>query len=172
MSTAAQTSNSAYPVGKPRGICAVSGVVISPGEAFISALVETPAGFERRDVRIEAWPDFPRDQVLAFWRTTMPAGEPKKKNILVDDATLADIFERLANVDSPEKIAFRFVLGLVLLRKRLLTHESTRKTAAGDVWVVRLRGRAEPMEMIDPHVDESQIQMVQEQLAQVLSEDA
>src|SRR3954468_20748285 len=114
MSTAAPISKpqppgagAGYEVAKPLGKCAVTGEPIAQGDKFMAALRETPAGFERVDVSLDAWPQFDRTNVLAFWQTTMPKHEQKKK-VFVDDQVLCELLERLADATEPAKINFRF----------------------------------------------------------------
>src|SRR5689334_12216122 len=61
-----------YEVARPLGKCAVTGETIAPGDKFMAALRETPTGFERVDVCMNAWPQFDRRDVVAFWQATMP----------------------------------------------------------------------------------------------------
>lgn len=159
----------AYEIGKPMGRCHVSGGEITPGTRFIAALRETPTGFERLDLSLDAWRDFePKSELLAFWQAVMP--EPTKKaKLFVDDSVLCDLFERLAGADEPAKISFRFVLGLILMRKRLLIYEGTRNVGGSEIWSVRLKGRSDPMEMVDPRLSEDQLGEVTQQLGQVLN---
>lgn len=170
MSSAATARQSAYDIGKPLGQCAVTQQPIEPGTKFFAALRETPTGFERLDISPAAWEPFDRTHLLAFWQAVMP--EPNKtRKLLVDDTVLCDLFERLADVDEPAKVSFRFVLGLILLRKRLLAYDSTVQEGGRDVWVVKLRGRPEPLRMIDPHLTEDQVGDVSAQLGQILNSD-
>ena len=173
MSTAAP-SKSQKPAGldvpRPAGKCAASGRVIEPGEKFIAAVRETPAGIERLDVAPEHWESFDRAGLLAFWQATMPASEQKRK-VFVDDEVLCTLFERLADATEPAKVAFRFVLGLILMRKRLLVYETTRHEEGRDVWVVRLRGKEERMDLVDPKLDESQVADVSGQLDEILNQE-
>ena len=68
--TAAQSQNSsgktAYDVSRPLGKCYIAGETISPGEKFMAALRETPAGFERLDISLDAWKTFDRKDVSHF----------------------------------------------------------------------------------------------------------
>src|SRR5262245_50078167 len=105
------TGAAAYEVARPQGRCHVSGRVIEPGEKFMAALRETPAGFERLDVAADQWESFDRAGVLAFWQAVMPRAEAKKR-LFVDDTVLCELFERLADASEPSKLNFRFVLGL------------------------------------------------------------
>jgi hypothetical protein len=158
-----------YEIGRPAGVCAVTGQQILPGERFMAALRETPTGLERLDIAIGAWESFDRTNLLAFWQTIQPEAN-KAKKLLVDDSVLMELFERLADAAEPAKVSFRFVLGLILMRKRLLAYESTHHDDAGrDVWRVRLKGREQPLEMVDPKLSEDQYGDVTQQLGQILN---
>jgi hypothetical protein len=159
-----------YDVARPGGVCRVSGRAIEPGEKFVAAVRETPTGLERLDVSPESWEQFDRTGLLGFWRAVMPRPEQKKK-IFVDDEVLTTLFERLADAPEPAKLNFRFVLGLILMRKRLIVYEATRHDEGRDVWVVRLRGREDRLDLVDPKLDESQVADVSRQLGEILNEE-
>lgn len=172
-STQAVSNQQMYSVGRSRGVCAVSGESIAPGELFMSVLREASEGLERVDVKLNHWERFDRSQSLAFWRSTMPTADaPKKKNILVDDNVLMDLLIRLADISDAEKLAFRFVLALILMRKRLLSYESSRQVEGREVWRMKVRGRDETIDVIDPKPTDEQIAQVETMLSQILSEDA
>ncbi len=163
-----------YEVSRPHGLCAVCGERIAPDSKFMAALRETAEGFERVDVSLECWEKQDRQNILAFWKTTMPQPEAKKK-LFVDDEVLCNLFERLAETTEAAKLNFRFVLGLILMRKRLLIYETTRKDdSAGsvrEVWIVKLKGRDTQLEMLNPHLTEEQVQDVSKQLGEILNEE-
>jgi hypothetical protein len=175
MSTAAPTKpapqgGGGYDVARPLGKCAVTGEAIPTGEKFMAALRETPLGFERVDVSLPAWEKFDRKDVVGFWQTTMPAQEQKKK-LFVDDEVLCDLFERLKETTEPAKLNFRFVLGLILMRKKMLVYETSRSEEAKDIWVVRFKGREDKLDLLNPKLDEAQVMEVSQQLGQILNEE-
>ncbi len=160
-----------YDVPRPAGHCVATGRKIEPGERFFAAVRETPDGVERLDVSPEAWEAFDRANLLAFWQTLMPAHEQKKK-VFVDDEVLCTLFERLADASEPVKINFRFVLGLILMRKRLIAYEDARHEEGGrDVWIVRMKGRDERLDLVDPKLDEQQVAEVSQQLGEILNQE-
>jgi hypothetical protein len=159
-----------YEVARPGGKCAVSGRDILPGEKYMAALRETAEGFERLDVAGECWEGFERGDLLGYWQTTMPHPQQKKK-VFVDDEVLCNLFERLAETTEPLKLNFRFVLGLILIRKRLLVYESSHVEEGRDIWIVRFKGRDEHLELIDPRLNEEQVQEVSRQLGEILNEE-
>ena len=161
-----------YAVARPHGKCAITGNEIVPGDKFMAMLKETPTGLERIDVSIDAWKDAPKDDALAFWQSVMPRPEQVKKKLFVDDEVLCTLFERLADASEPVKINFRFVLGLILMRKRLIVYEDGRHDADGrDMWVVRMKGRDERLDLIDPKLDEQQVTEVSQQLGEILNQE-
>lgn len=167
--TTTQPRPGKYEIGRPVGVCAASGQAIAPGSRFIAALRETTVGFERLDISLDAWPTFnAKTDLLAYWQSVMPQANAKPK-MFVDDSVLCDLFERLADAREPAKISFRFVLGLILMRKRLLTYDSTVQSGGHELWRVKLKGREQPLEMIDPKLDEGQLGDVTQQLGQILN---
>ena len=172
--TAPPTQNkpqgSGYEVARPLGKCAVTGEIIPTGEKFMAALRETPMGFERVDVSTGAWPQFDQKDVVAFWQATMPAVEHKKK-LFVDDEVLCDLFERLKDTTEPPKLNFRFVLGLILMRKKLLVYDNSRKDNGQDIWTLHFKGREDRLDLIDPKLNEESMTEVSQQLGQVLNEE-
>ena len=164
------TGAAGYEVARPLGKCAVTGRQIEPDEKFHAALRETPTGFERLDVSNEAWADYPKEGMVASWQTVMPRPEAKKK-LFVDDEVLVELFERLADATEPSKLNFRFVLGLILMRKRLLLYENTRVEGDKEYWTVRRRKAEAPLDLLNPKLDEQQITEVSQQLSQILHEE-
>ena len=167
----ASTTPGQYEVARPRGQCIVCQVQIEPQQPLMAALKETPTGFERLDVCLKDWPDFDKANLIGFWKTTMPLVEQKKK-LFVDDEVLCQLFERLSDTTEPAKLNFRFVLGLILMRKRLIIYESTRHDDDNrEIWQVRFKGKDQILDLLNPRLDESQIVDVSNQLGEILNEE-
>jgi hypothetical protein len=165
------SASAGYEVSRPHGKCLVTGVTIEPGTRFMAALRETPAGFERLDVSLDAWPTFDRKDVLAFWQTVMPSPQQTRKKLFVDDQVLCELFERLAQAVEPAKLNFRFVLGLILMRKRMIIYESSRVEDGREIWEVRFKGREQRLDLLNPQLDEQQVSEVSQQLGEILNEE-
>lgn len=159
-----------FDVPRGGGKCASSGRPIVAGEKYFAAIRDLPAGVERLDVSPECWESFNKTGLLAYWQTVMPRVDEKKK-VFVDDEVLCTLFERLADATEAAKVSFRFVLGLILMRKRLVIYDGTRHDDGRDVWLVRLKGKPEPMDLLDPKLDEQQMAEVSQQLGQILNEE-
>lgn len=136
----------------------------------MAALREIPTGFDRLDIDPQCWNDFDRQGVIAYWQTIVPQPSAKKK-LFVDDQVLCELFERLAGTEDPGKLSFRFVLGLILMRKRLVIYESSRVVDQKEIWTVRLKGKDQRLELLDPKLNEQQVTDVSRQLGEILNEE-
>ncbi len=180
--TTQPTPSTGYSFARPHGKCMICGRGIEKGEKFTAAVREGAMGLERLDVGAECWESVDKNPLLAHWRATMPDGDAPKPKMFVDDTVLCDLFERLAETPLGEiaeeegsiaaKANFRFVLGLILMRKRLLSYESTHTKDGQEFWRVKLKGREQPFDLPNPRLDEQQVTQVSEQLGQILSGDA
>jgi hypothetical protein len=149
--------------------CAVSGRDLALDEKFIAAVRHAPTGLERVNITAECWETFDKKDLLGYWQAVhRPAAA--KPRMLIDDNLLVDIFEQLDGTTDASKLGFRFVLGLILLRKRLLVCNQRTRAADRDVWVVQLKGRASTIDLIDPRLDETQIADLTAQLGQILAQ--
>ncbi len=184
-----------YDIQRPTGKCAFSGRTLEPGEPYIATLIEldeaeaaaltknaptAPStsetksiGFRRLDVSAEAWQQGQRpERVFSFWRSVVQPPNAKRK-VFVDDQVLLDLLRRLGEDDRPGRQAFRFVLALVLMRKKLLRFDGqeTRTGADGkseEWWTLTPKGQDEPLTVLNAQLDEQQIQSVTEQLGEIL----
>lgn len=158
-----------WEIDKPLGQCSGTGRKIEPGQEYFAALVETPEGLQRRDFCADYWQQQKPD-VFCYWKTKLP--EPgRKKQLFVDDQMLMAFFDRLAAESEPEKINFRFVLTLILMRKRLLKYDSSRTEDDKEIWRLRIVGDKEFVEVVNPHLDEGQIEQLSSQLSEILQVD-
>lgn len=168
-----------YPIGKGTGVCAATGRRLAPGERFVAALVEPEESDDlvRVDFGAEAWDEGARPKGLfGFWRGTVQAGDAKKK-VLIDDEAILDLFEQLAGAADQRRVAFRFVLALVLVRKRLLVCESTRAPRGDQPGVMLVRRKGDPRppegpalrEVIDPGMTDEAIDEVIQQFEAVMA---
>jgi hypothetical protein len=57
------------------------------------------------------------------------------------------------------------------MRKRQVIYETTRSEDGRDVWVVRLKGREDRLDLVDPKLSEGQVAEVSQQLGEILNEE-
>lgn len=156
-----------WEIKRPLGVCGGTEKTIAPGEEYIATLIETEQGLLRRDYCLEYWNNN-KPAVYCYWKSTMPAGEQKKK-LFIDDDMLMAFFERLADETDEEKLNFRFVLTLILMRKRILKYDSSAAVEGKEVWTLRIAGRGGEMaKVVNPHLAEDKIEQLSGQLGQIL----
>ncbi|MCB9851703.1 MAG: hypothetical protein H6819_01305 [Phycisphaerales bacterium] len=158
-----------YDVSRTAGTCYATGREFSEDEYFYSVILETATGFERRDYAIDAWEGAPTDAVCHF-KTRMPRKEAPKRTF-VDDTVLQTFFNRLEGTTEPAKQRFRFVLALILLRKRILRYENSHREGDGELWIMRQIGDRKKHEVYNPGLSEDEIGEVTSQLGAVLHAD-
>ena len=155
-----------WEIKRPLGECSGSGRRIDSGEEYFGALVETEQGLERRDFSADFWENT-KPNVFCFWKSRLAAPDQKKR-LFVDDEMLMAFFERLAHETEPDKVNFRFVLALVLMRKRRLKYDATKTTDGQEIWCLRVTGDKQIVEVVNPHLDEGQIEQLSSQIGQIL----
>lgn len=144
----------------------------------MAVLVEAEPGapLVRQDYLESAWEGgarpSPPAEVFATWRMTMP--EPgKKSSPLIGNEELLDLFMQMCDRPGERAAGFRYLLALILLRKRLLRSEGVGRDGS---LRVRLATRAseEPgpvIEVADPKLDEASIAEAMEQIGAVMAGD-
>ena len=162
-----------YSVGRPTGQCQATGRALEPGETYIATLCddEQTDGFIRVDVSEDAWDSGHRpERLFSYWKTTV-ARPDERRQLFVDDEVLMSIFEQLADDERPQRQAFRFVLALVLMRKRLLRYVDRVGTGEDERWRFRLPGQdpdAPLLEVRNPHLTDDDVRELTDQLSEIL----
>lgn len=158
-----------WDIHKPTGLCRGTGREIEVGQEYFAALVEGSEGLERQDFTAEYWKS-QKPEVYCFWKARLP--EPnQKKQLFVNDEMLMSFFERLTDETEDERINFRFVLGLILMRKRKLKYDNTEIRDEQEFWRLRVTGEKRFVEVLNPHLDETQINQLTEQIGEILHRD-
>ncbi|MHC4440057.1 MAG: hypothetical protein ACYS3S_22100 [Planctomycetota bacterium] len=160
---------SEWEITKSLGQCSGTERKIEYGEEYFAALVETGEGLQRRDFCAEYWED-QKPEVFCYWKTRLPE-QGQKKQLFVDDQMLMAFFERLEKETEQEKVNFRFVLALILMRKRILKYDETKNVDDQEIWCLRIVGEKQIVEVINPHLDEDQIEQLSSQIGEILQTD-
>lgn len=94
---------------------------------YYSALIASGATVERRDYSSEAWSG-PPDEALGWWKSQVPTAETKKAAWAPNDVML-ELFDELA--EAADRADMRYVLALLLIRRRVLRLEETERDNQG-----------------------------------------
>lgn len=159
-----------YNVSTHSSQCRKCNAALQRGQEVVAALRELKDDFQREDYCLTCWSDdhAKADDLVGVWRTHLPEPAEKKK-LFIDNDLLVNFFERLAGTDEPAKINFRYVLALVLMRKKLLVYDRLEKLPDGrELWKMHFRGQGQRHEVLDPKMDETKIAEVSQHLGQIL----
>jgi len=148
--------------------CAETDRELKPGEPFYSTLAIHGGEVVRHDYCEQAWQG-PPDGVLGWWKSRMPDPNASKLHWAPNDVML-HYFEQL---DGPvEKQDVRYVLALLLIRRRLVRLEETEQDEQGrDVLVLYCPRRETEYKVavVDPPAE--RIGQIQEELVKLLFAD-
>ena len=140
--------------------CAVNGRELQPGEKFYTVLIEEGIRFVRQDYSAEAWKG-PPEGAFSFWAGHVPKPQSRRR-LIVDDAFLHDCFLRLEGQGEPAKVNFRYILALLLMRRRRFKFEETRQEGGLEVLCLRCARTGDRHEVVNPRLTEEEMRQVQE----------
>lgn len=156
-------------IEKAAGRCVKTGAEILEGEEYYAVLFEEEEGFRREEYSVGAWEGAPVGAYCHF-RTRVPI-KAKKRRLLVDDDVLMTFFRRLKDETELLRVQFRFVLALILMRKRLLRYEETRHEEGREIWVMREGKDGEVHSVVNPRLTDAEIEGVSKELGVILHGD-
>ena len=147
------------PIGKQ---CAATGQELAPGTQCMSAVVERNGELVRLDYSPAGWSGPPADAV-GHWKCVVPEPAAAHARALDPDALL-QYFEQMTEDAQPGREKFRYVLALLLLQKRRLRIDGTRRD--GDAVYLQLSGsRGEgPYEIPDQQLSAEEIKILEAEL--------
>ncbi|NIL98634.1 MAG: hypothetical protein GTO53_11915 [Planctomycetales bacterium] len=149
--------------------CAATGQEFEAEQEFFSVLLVEEAQVVRKDYSTAAWQGPPPD-ALGWWKSRMPARHAHRLHWAPNDIML-EYFEELQ--DQPDKQDVRYVLALLMIRRRVLRLEEQEQTAEGGQKLTLYCPRREKsyeLGVVEP--DRQRQQEIQEELAALLFADA
>ena len=162
---------SEWEFSRSSGHCAVTGRALAEGESYYAVLFETPQGFERRDHAADAWAGPPEGH-FCYWRARVPVKNRQSGPVPVDHELLTQFFLKLEESDCEVRQQFRFVLALLLMRKRILRLDKAEREGEREYWIMRLVSDQSEHRVLNPKLGEEEVQRLSQQLTAILSGDA
>ncbi len=187
-----------YNIAKTAAMCCKCAKELPPDTEMVATICEGQDEFIRQDYCVDCWQQPETDdsdetatdadnaadttdsaqataivnpKIFGSWRTRVPQPLEKKK-LFIDDELLINFFERLAGSEEPARVNFRFVLALILMRKKLLIYDKLiRSDDSQETWQMHLKGSSQNCEVINPRLDDDQIADVSSQLGQIMEGD-
>jgi hypothetical protein len=138
---------------------------LEPGDVYFSVLEAAGAELVRHDYSVEAWEGEP-EECVGWWRSRVPAKEGSKPKLAPTDVML-NLFVALDNRSQDKP--FRYLLGLLLLRRRALRRDDSHVTEEGhEVLTLFCPRRDETFELIVADPDAAQTQQLQQRMIDLL----
>jgi hypothetical protein len=153
-----------YDIHRSTRHCAKTGRELKPGEAFYSVLTVAGPKVEREDFSVEAWQG-PPDEALGWWKSHVPAPDAKKMRWAPNEVML-QLFEDLGG--SEVQADFRYVLTLLLVRRRVMRLEETEKDDAGETMVLYCPRREAEYRVRAVVPSDERVAEIQEELGRLL----
>lgn len=145
--------------------CAATGRELKAGETFYSALVAEGAHVVRRDFAADAWQG-PPEGVLGWWKSHVPTQSPHKVHWAPNDVML-ELLEQWEH--DPTKADSRYVLSLLLVRRRVLRVEDTEQDESGsEISVLYCSRRETTYRVLTAMPTDQRATEIQEELGQLL----
>jgi len=145
--------------------CAATERELQPDEVFYSVLSAEGAAVTRHDYCEAAW-EGPPDEALGWWKSRMPDPQSTRMHWAPNDVML-HYFEKLE--DQPDQQDVRYILSLLMIRRRILRLEDTERGDVGSEVLVVYCPRKEAefrVPVVEP--EQQRIYEVQEELARLL----
>jgi hypothetical protein len=135
----------------------------------VSVLIERDGQFVRQDYASEAWKGAPEGAV-AFWQNRIPTRE-RPVPTTMNEELLLDCFRHLHEPKDDSQRNFRYVLTLLLMRKKRLRFDDLVKRDGDEYLQVRDAKSNQRYEVLDPRLNESQMEAVQNEIFHLLGWD-
>ena len=146
--------------------CSITGRELQPGEKYFSVLFDENGAFVRRDYCAESWTVVP-EGAYSFWAGRLPL-ESDARRPPIDDEMLFDCLRRMEAEIEPAKIKFRYVVALLLMRRKRLKFVETRHEDDRDLLILQSAQKGERITVIDPQLSDQEMNAVQDEVFEVL----
>jgi len=154
-----------YQIQAPSRRCAATGRELHAGEKFYTVLIDDGGKFVRHDYSSDAWQG-PPEGTFSFWAGRVPAQESRRPQI--DDDLLVDCFGRLEGQTDPGRVNFRYVVALLLMRRKRFKFEEVRTEGDQEILCLRCARTRSQYRVVNPRLTEDEMMAVQEEVFKVL----
>jgi hypothetical protein len=120
----------------------------------------------RKDYAAEAWHGPPAD-AFSFWAGRVPPAGARRRPP-IDDDLLLDCFGRLEGRTDAAGENFRYVLALLLMRRKRFKFEETRNDDGRELLVLRCGRTGARHEVANPRLTDEEMAAVQDDVFQAL----
>ena len=150
----------------PTRRCAGTGRDLKTGDRFYGVLVADGPKLARQDFAADAWPG-PPEHAIAYWVGRIPSDDVPRRPTF-DDDMLLQCFGQLEGSEVPAQVNFRYVLALLLMRRKRLRLDEEKADAFGTVMVFADAKTRVRSEVRDPRLSEAELQAAQDEVFRLM----
>jgi len=152
--------------------CAATHHAFTEGETIVTALYPDPesSGYLRRDICLEAWNKLPADseKPFSFWKTTFTTPSGGEQPNPAAKLSAEEILHRLVAEDEDHTENTRYILAVMLERRKLLRETDSQRTPTGILRVYEHRKTGEIYLIRDPDIPLAQVEAFQNEVIVLL----
>ena len=153
-----------YKIGKSGKACSSCATTFSPETSFHSALFEEEADWRREDFCTDCW-GVGREGVFSHWLARIPPSVQKKPTF--DQDRVLTLFAQVSDEESPTRARLRYLLALMLVRKRVFKFVGS---ATNGIRVLHVASDEEHL-VEDPGLTAAEIEGARDELGRLLDLD-
>lgn len=148
--------------------CAGCEQPLAVGTPFRAYLYDGPEGYVRRDYCLRCTP--PDDPApLAAWQTRRSPAPAAKPAMRFDREAIYALFEQLGDTEEPRQVQLRFLLALLLWRKKVIQFERSGEWKGREVWEFRTTRTDTTHRVERPALAEAELESLSDQLESLLT---
>src|SRR3990172_729158 len=127
---------------------------------------ETAEGFARNDYSAEGWTGPPAD-AIGFWKSRVPTSS-KAVRPVIEDSVVLDFFQRLSEDQDQNRKSFRYILALLLIRRKLFRLAEVRREGGQEIFVLLRVGSGEEHAVPKPDLSDDKLAALQTEVEKLL----
>ena len=152
--------------------CARTHESFADGATIYTLLFRDRAGFRREDISEKAWQEIKeRTEPFSFWKSKFQAAPPAPAEPMPKES-VEELLRRLVTEDLAEHLNVRYILAILLERKRILKQVDLRETAEEKILIYEHVKTGEVFIIQDPRLRLDQLDAVQQEVYTLLGADA
>lgn len=152
-------------------ICSVTEKHFVDGESFCTAIFPDPetSGYLRQDFSLDAWKNRAPDTAppFSFW-TSVYHAPVKEEEVQVTEESPENLLRRLIEEDEEHTENARYILAIMLERKKQLVEADSQPTPSGIIRIYEQRKTGDVFIVKDPNIPLNDIEKIQEEVSELL----
>jgi hypothetical protein len=150
--------------------CARTNEPFRDGAYIYTLLFRERIGFRREDISEKAWRELKdASSLFSFWKAKYEAPPPRPPESMPKEST-EELLRRLIRDERPDQLNARYVLAVMLERKKILKQVDVRETS-DEKWLIYEHAKSgEAFIIVDPRLRLDQIDAVQQELMDLLAQ--